>query len=203
MVADASAGRAPGRPDGGSRLRRWFAGPPGWVLAAAGTVGLLVTAWAYSVPGVYFDFALGSWLIWVCVGAAYLLKAAVLYPLFGEWHGSPWRLAARWLTVPVLVFAASSFLATDLAVRAGIMWAEPSVTAYAEDPGAQAPERFGPYRVLRAEHLDGGGARFLVEDAGFLDTAGFAYSPGGRPPHPGEDTYRHVSGPWYTWIHRL
>lgn len=70
---------------------------------------------------------------------------------------------------------------------------------FAERPGAPAPEWVGPFRVQRAERLPGGGARFLIAGAGFLDGGGFTYSPDQLPPRIGEDGYAKVSGPWYAW----
>lgn len=69
-------------------------------------------------------------------------------------------------------------------------------------PGAAIPQRnwIGVYPVKQIESF-ATGMRFKIDGAGFLDAAGFAYSPHGPPPNiGGEDRYTHFSGPWYTWI---
>ena len=45
--------------------------------------------------------------------------------------------------------------------------------------------------------------RFLVQDTGFLDRVGFAYSARGRPPVLGDDLYEHFDGPWWIWTERF
>jgi hypothetical protein len=40
--------------------------------------------------------------------------------------------------------------------------------------------------------------RFAVEDAGFLDTVGFAYQADGLPP-PGNYSFEYYRDGWYIW----
>jgi hypothetical protein len=56
----------------------------------------------------------------------------------------------------------------------------------------------GFFEADRVDRIDGG-YRFLVNGAGFIDQAGFAYSPNGAPEHLGDDSYRHYDGPWWIW----
>jgi hypothetical protein len=41
--------------------------------------------------------------------------------------------------------------------------------------------------------------RFLTSQCGLVDNCGIVYSPAGQPPNRGEDSYRHLYGPWWHW----
>ncbi|GAA1782345.1 hypothetical protein [Streptomonospora arabica] len=202
-MVDATGNKAfkPGRTPGDSRFRRWFAGPPGWVVGVAAAVTALFSLWTYSVPGGYFVPLLATTSVWALLLLAVGIKA-VMQPVFGVRRGRPrWHDWARWGAVLGIMVAAVGLTQSGACMRAGTAWAEPAVADYAADASAaEAPDRFGPYRVRRAEDLgDQAGARFLVEGAGFLNDRGFAYSPDGTPPGSADDAYEHLSGPWYTW----
>lgn len=155
--------------------------------------------WAYSVPGGYLLPVLATTAVWALVLLAVGIKA-VMQPVFGVRRPAPWwHPWARWALVLGIMVAPLALTQTGAAVRAGTALAESAVAAYAADPGAEAPARFGPYSVQRAEHLDDGGAPFLVENAGFLRDRGFAYRTGGTPPGKADDSYEHLHGPWYAW----
>ena len=62
-----------------------------------------------------------------------------------------------------------------------------------------APKRWvGLFRVSETELLPGETVR-VITASDFMDDAGFVSSPGSPPPRVGEDTYRHITGPWYHW----
>ena len=65
---------------------------------------------------------------------------------------------------------------------------------------AAPPQRnwIGLYPVEKIEAVPSG-MRFIVRGTGFLDRAGFAWSPNGTPTVIGEDHYKHLAGPWYAW----
>lgn len=58
--------------------------------------------------------------------------------------------------------------------------------------------RVGLFDVRETELLTGGIVR-LITTEDFVDHAGFVYSPTQKPPIQGEDTYRHLYGPWWHW----
>ncbi|MDT0303467.1 hypothetical protein [Streptomonospora wellingtoniae] len=206
-MVDATGNKAfrPGRTPGDSRFRRWFAGPPGWIVGGAAAANALVSLWTYSAPGGYFQPLLATASVWVLLLLAVGIKA-VMQPVFGVRHGRPpWQDWARWGTVLGIMAATVALTQSGACMRAGTAWAQPAVAAYASDPAAsEAPDRFGPYSVQQAGDLgDRKGARFLVEGAGFLNERGFAYSPDGPPTAGEEDSYEHLSGPWYTWTRNV
>lgn len=63
---------------------------------------------------------------------------------------------------------------------------------------SKSARQVGLYRVKEAEVLSGGIVRFITSRDG-LDDAGFAFSPVSEPPRVGEDSYSHLSGPWWQW----
>jgi hypothetical protein len=62
------------------------------------------------------------------------------------------------------------------------------------EPG---PGWIGLFRVREVD-TPGSSVRFITDDS-FFDDCGFAYSPAGEPPVVGEDSYSHISGPWWRW----
>jgi hypothetical protein len=63
-----------------------------------------------------------------------------------------------------------------------------------------APARWvGLFRIREVERLDDGTVRLITCEDGMLDEAGIVRSPKSDPPVIGEDTYSHLSGPWFRW----
>jgi hypothetical protein len=110
---------------------------------------------------------------------------------------------AAWLALPVIVLAAAIAVALDAPMRARFELSRPAMDSAAQDvlSGRRDPQtidRIGLWEVERSERARGT-FRFLVKESGLFDPVGFAYSPRGRPPNFSEDSYWHVSGPWYVW----
>jgi hypothetical protein len=86
-------------------------------------------------------------------------------------------------------------------IQAGLQLAKPAMLDFASGSVDQAPERVGPYEVFWAGRLPGGEVRFAIAGAGDSEyKSGFVYSPRGEPQSGGHGTYKHLSGPWYTWV---
>jgi hypothetical protein len=103
----------------------------------------------------------------------------------------------------VIVVAAAVAVATDAAMRARFELSRSAMDSAARDvlAGRRDPrtiDRIGLWELDRAERVQGN-FRFLVAESGFLDPVGFAYSTHGRPPYVSEDSYWHLSGPWWVW----
>jgi hypothetical protein len=184
-----------------SRARRWFAGPPARIFSVVLGLTVALTLLSVAAPGTYFQPLMAATLLWLGLGLAYLLKLglAVVFALVQADGAGLRRYWPRWLAVPVIVGATAALVLAAAPVRLGLLLAAPAMTEFAQDASAPAPGWVGPYALDQAEHLPGGGARFLIAGTGFLDPSGFAYSPDGPPPVLGEDSYQHLSGPWYQW----
>ena len=161
-----------------------------------------LTLWAFSAPGgpsisVFLYLGLG----WSCLGAYWLFRlVGALWvdgfqPVLSKWR---W-----WVLPPIAALVTATLLVTDAPFRARFALSRSAMNSVAQemvrDPTPPYPGRVGLYPVRRVEAFDEG-MRFLVTGAGFVDPAGFAYSPQGEPPNiGGEDRYWHLEGPWYQW----
>jgi hypothetical protein len=176
--------------------RRRLAGTPGWALGllTAATVGLTLIAWA--VPGGWWRAQLAAGAAWVVLGLLWAIRLGFGLVLGRAQVRRRWW---RWAVVPLAVAVTAALLVTRAPVRIGVVLAGDDMRTFAQRPGSPPPQRVGPYQVASAEHLPGGGARFLLRDSGFLDPSGFAFSPTGPPPVLGEDTYTPLGGGWYVW----
>ena len=185
------------RPAGMSRV----AGPPGVVLTALVVANAALTCWAFSVPGGRLVPVMVAVLVWLCLGLTYAARLGLDLVLAER----PRRRAepVRWLVVPALVIATAGLVLAAVPVRAGLALAEPTVLDFASSSSVEPPARAGFYRIAEADRLPGGGARFVVEGAGFVDRHGFAYSPSGLPARDGANVYTHLDGPWYLWAERF
>jgi hypothetical protein len=63
--------------------------------------------------------------------------------------------------------------------------------------GCESRGRIGLFSVRELECL--GECRRFITAHDFLDDAGLAYCPTGRPPVVGEDSYSHLYGGWWRW----
>ncbi|MDI6104763.1 hypothetical protein QLQ12_39850 [Actinoplanes sp. NEAU-A12] len=176
--------------------RRWLAGTPGWalLLLTAVTIGLTLIAWA--VPGGWWRAQLAAGAAWGVLGLLWAVRLGFGLVLARAEVRRRWP---RWAVVPLAVAVTAALLATRTPIRIGVVLAGDDMRTFAQRPGSPQPQRVGPYRVAAAEHLPGGGARFLLRDSGFLDPSGFAFSPVGPPPMLGEDMYTPLGGGWYVW----
>ncbi|QPP07481.1 hypothetical protein G4Z16_15040 [Streptomyces bathyalis] len=179
-------------------LRRWFSGPPRWLFGTVTGVNAVLTLVVNSVPDGFFLLWLLTYKVWLGLVLAFAARLALTLATDGGLRGVL-RDWARWAAVPAVATVAVVLVSTGAPLRAGLHLAKPTMTEFATDRDAREPAWIGPYPVERAERLDGGGARFLIKYAGFLDGSGFVYNPGGPPPRIGEDFYEHLHGPWYAW----
>jgi hypothetical protein len=178
--------------------RRRFVGAPRWIFGTLVAANAVVTIAAFTAPGGYVVAAVVAAAGWLSLGLAFVVRLGLTVAVGGGLR-SVWREWARWVSIPAVVAVTGGLVLLGVPVRAGLQLAKPAIVDFAEHADAQAPSRVGPYRVDRAERLTGGSARFLLKDTGFLDPAGFAYSPDGPPQRIGEDRYEHLGGAWYVW----
>jgi F0F1-type ATP synthase assembly protein I len=170
-------------------------------LALAAAVLLSISAWVFSVPGSYFSPSLFLPFGWFLLGLAWI--GWVLYIALRHRSAFTPRQAVRLLAAPLLGVMAFAVVETDAAFQVRYAASKGAMNAVAREvaAGSRSPQgidRIGLWNVEKVERVRGG-MRFLVEDTGFLDPVGFAYSPRGKPPVIGEDFYEHFDGPWWIW----
>ncbi|HEY7876428.1 MAG TPA: hypothetical protein VIG64_15040 [Actinomycetota bacterium] len=144
---------------------------------------------------------LGRWVRWLIAPAIVLVTVGLIVT-----------------SAPLHARVAVSLRAMNDLARAAMDAPVPGDGVHSSDSGgpgqllhpAEFPERVGMFPVTRVDAYEGG-MRFLVTGEGVddstipplvdysLDEYGFAYSPSGRPPRIGEDTYWHLRGAWYLW----
>jgi hypothetical protein len=140
--------------------------------------------------------AIGGWLVLALV---FVLKTGLALTV-GEGVRGFRRHFVRWMAVPIIVIATFAAVVTDVPMRAGLVLASPQLRNYAENPAAPDPQWAGLYPIHMTERLPNGGARFVISYAGFINDGGFAYSPHVTLVSSGDDYYKHVQGPWYSWV---
>jgi len=164
-----------------------------------GAIGVMVAATlvAFSPPGGYFFaiiFLIWAWLLAGVTWLARFIGVVVVRRRKGRW--------AAWLFAPVVVVVSAVAIRLDGPFLVRFHLSEPAMTRFAKQslgqPASTSPRRIGLWEVGRVETFDGG-VRFTVGGAGFIDEDGFAYTPRGRPPTRGDDSYEHLDGPWYLW----
>jgi hypothetical protein len=184
------------------RRRRWLIGGA-WVSASG---WLIAVAVASSDAGVAFPawmalFAFGvmlaaGWLLWMAVGIARAGK-----------HGTSRviRTIRAGLVIPVVISLAVLLGATHVALevrlylsRDALLQAAPSLAQMSSRELWFSPRWVGLFRVREFSQF-GGELRFLTSECGVVDTCGVVYSPSGPPPNRGEDSFRHLYGPWWHW----
>jgi len=173
---------------------------PSWISHAFAALALAYAVYAFSVPGSYFFAGMLAFWVWAIVCAVWLIRLLVAAVLR---RTTTFRRVGHWLVTPVVAVLAFTIVQTGapLRVRFELSHGAMDSTARAVIAGTKAPRtvrRIGFWDVTTVERIRGG-MRFLVADTGFLDPAGFAYSPNGTPEVIGEDYYAHYAGPWYIW----
>jgi hypothetical protein len=112
----------------------------------------------------------------------------------------------RWLAIPTVLGATLLLTQTSLPhdVRFSLSRGAMDEAAGAVMAGGSTDLGWiGLYPVERMERVSNG-MRFLVSGSGFIDRAGFAYSPTGRPDGiDGTDDYEPLVGGWWAWVERF
>ena len=168
-------------------------------IAWIGLFGALVCAtfYAVSVPGWYFEWTLAVVSAWILVGVGWLVSVAARVLRRR-------RLEPADAVVPALVVVVGALVLLDAPLHSRYRLSRSAMDAAAKrviahPRQARTIHRIGFWPTGRVEKIPGG-MRFTVSGAGFVDAAGFAYSPKGEPANVGgEDSYTHLDGPWYLW----
>ncbi len=168
------------------------------LLIGGAVAAALASVSATSVPGWNYERAFLALLLWIVVVVGWFatgLALAVPRP-----RAQPLRRVVAWALVPALALATLFLCVSSLPLRARLELSRGALDEAARDVarGGRPPKdgRLGLFEIHDAQRIENGFA-FLVEDAGFIDTCGLAYSRGGEP-RMGSGVW-HVSGPWYGW----
>lgn len=171
----------------------------GLVTNALAFAALVYTIYAFSIPSPFMG-PIYSELLWIAVGLAWLVQIA-----FTVWRTRPLtaRAARSWFLAPVLALIALTLVWTDAPFQARYRLSRDAMDSTArrvirEPASGDRIHRIGLWNVYGVERVPGG-MRFLVNDSGFVDSGGFAYSPNGPPRGPDIADYEHLDGPWWLW----
>lgn len=151
---------------------------PAWMVLTA--VTLLVGVWA--LAGLIVS-ALKAWRD----GADARLASAVWIRNLA-WIAA--TLAALWLMLPLR----TRVFFSGPALRGSVAY----LLALPDERLESSPPWIGLFRVRAFEQYDDE-LRFVTGSCGFADTCGLVYSPGGRPPNRGEDSFEHLYAEWWHW----
>lgn len=175
-----------------------------WALATT-VIWSLAAIVAHSEAGLTFQARRVLFAVTILVVGWSLLGLAAA--ALTAWRdGGDARLAsAVWIRSVVCIAATFAALWMVLPLRARVFFSGPALresAAYltALPPGRleTSPPRIGLFRV-RAFQNYGGELRFVTAPCGFADACGLVYSPGGRPPNRGKDTFDHLYAEWWGW----
>jgi hypothetical protein len=178
--------------------------PPGRRMATAVAVVALFTCFTISVPGSYFFPLILAGYAWLGLGGVWAVRLLLALTV-GRQHAARDDLH-RWSTFPVAVLLMTLLSVSDAPMRVRFEVSRPALEAAAaealEGRRPEYAEHVGWIGLLPIQLLERvpGAVRFQVADAGFLDPAGFVFSPGADPPVIGEDIYDHLTGPWWLWV---
>ena len=112
---------------------------------------------------------------------------------------------------PVVLVLTLVFVLSGLPEIARFELSRPALRQYVADVArndsgerkqSAVAKRVGLYNISETELLRGRIVRLITAEDGF-DHAGFVYIPSSssrsKPPRIGEDSYQHISGPWWYW----
>lgn len=179
-------------------------------------VVVLVIAWFVFVVGCFSDAGSGFFpplvlffgsLLW---GSIWLVRLIV--SLVRQWRGSVPRQILRhaalyWGLEPAAILLCGVLALSGILCHARFRLCRPALDAYVTDVvagrvqphGYGTPKRWvGLFRVIETELQPDGVVRIITARE-YLDDAGFTFSPVSPPPRIGEDSYYHITGPWYHW----
>ena len=177
-------------------------------MRAAAIVWCVVAIVAHSDTGV-------PMLLWMALtGSAFLILSAwllgiILTIALRPTSDDPLSAQLRpWLAIPLPIAATLLviWLAIPLTVR--LFFSGPALrqsgaylTHLPPNRSGQGPPWIGLFRVREFTQF-GDELRFVTTGCGLVSFCGLVFSPGGRPPNRGEDTFVHLYAEWWQWEQR-
>jgi hypothetical protein len=172
---------------------------------AAAIVWSVVALVAHSDTGVAFPL----WMVLAGTGFlilfAWLIGLTLSIVLRSGADRSVFDTLRSWLAVPMPIVATLLLIWLSVPLTARLFFSGPALrqsSAYLTQvqPSRlqQRPPWVGLFRVREFTQF-GGELRFLTSQCGVVDSCGLVFSPGGRPPNRGEDTFVHLYAEWWHW----
>ena len=138
-------------------------------------------------------------MVWFLLAVAIVAAAA--------WKSGTSTVSAirPWLPIPGTMLVAVVLLWASVPLKTRLFFSGPALAQsgpwFASLPEGyvyQRRPRVGLFHVREFAQF-GDELRFLTSDCGVVDNCGLVYSPSGRPPNRGEDSFEHLYGPWWHW----
>jgi hypothetical protein len=179
-----------------------------WLARAARAAAII---WAVTVIVAHSDTGVG-FPLWMALFAATIVLAlwwalglSIAGARASKEGGSTADAVRAWAPVPVLMLTTFLLLWSNLPLKARLFLGGPALAQsagwFATLPPGYVYEkrpRVGSFRVREFTQF-GDELRFLTSECGLLDNCGLVFSPSGRPPNRGEDSFEHLYGYWWHW----
>ncbi len=168
-------------------------------------VNSMLCVWFACVVWLSSDAGMGMGAIMLLPLSGLALAAVSYAQLFAHRKIRPDDSPDRWLVQklnPTLLALAVVFCLTGAPFYLRFYLSKSSLSAYvanlAVQTNSRADNRVGLFLVRETETRDGT-VRLITCDDGMVDHAGLVFSPNGKPERVGEDSYKHITGPWWLW----
>jgi hypothetical protein len=172
---------------------------------AAAIVWSVVAIVAYSDTGVAFPLSMMLAGTGAVILLAWLIGLIVITALRSASDGRLADTLRSWFAIPVPIVVTMLLIWLSLPMKARVFFSGPALrqsptylTQLPNNRIRQRPPWIGLFRVREFTQF-GSELRFLTSDCGVVDNCGLVYSPGGRPPNRGEDSFEHIYAEWWHW----
>ncbi len=174
-----------------------FGRPPGWFASTLLVATAMVILVSVNIPGSLFLIAIFATLLLLGVSGWWAVRLLV------------WLIVnrkipreKRWLTIPLLAIGSVllTVIASDqhLVLRVARPWIERDVKQMMAMPTPPTTGWIGPLPVTDVKRV-GDTLFFEVAGSGFLDHAGYAWTPTVPPDDYLHPYHRPIDGNWWTW----
>ena len=160
---------------------------------------------AHSDTGVAFPL----WMLLAGTGVVVLLACVIgVIVVIALRSSSNQRLAdtlRSWFAIPIPIVITLLLIWLSIPLKTRLFFSGPALrqsaaylTQLPPNRIRQQPPWVGLFRVREFTQF-GSELRFLTSDCGLVDNCGLVYSPSGRPPNRGEDSFEHIYAEWWHW----
>ena len=136
---------------------------------------------------------------------AWLTGVIVVVALQSSSDRRPTDTRQSWFAIPVPIVVTLLLIWLAIPLRTRLFFSAPALrqspaylTQLPSNRIRQRPPWIALFRVREFTQF-GSELRFLTSDCGVVDNCGLVYSPNGRPPNRGEDSFEHIYAEWWHW----